>query len=67
MGERAVYCGNYEYEMPERDIRKLFEEYGRVNRIDMKTGYVASGYRLSCYELPFGHGPQINHWQGPAG
>jgi len=30
--------GNYEYEMPENEIHKMFYEYGDIDRIDMKTG-----------------------------
>ncbi len=29
---------NYEYDASERSIVELFEKYGRVKRIDMKTG-----------------------------
>lgn len=33
-----VFCGNFEYDAPERAILDLFEKYGSVHRIDMKTG-----------------------------
>lgn len=33
-----VFCGNFEYDAPERAILDLFEKYGEVHRIDMKTG-----------------------------
>jgi hypothetical protein len=33
-----VFCGNFEYDASEKDIAKLFEKYGPVERIDMKTG-----------------------------
>jgi hypothetical protein len=33
-----VFCGNFEYDAEERDIVKLFEKYGPVEKIDMKTG-----------------------------
>ena len=33
-----VFCGNFEYDASEKDITKLFEKYGPVERIDMKTG-----------------------------
>jgi hypothetical protein len=33
-----VFCGNFEYDASERSIMELFEKYGRVDRIDMKTG-----------------------------
>jgi len=37
--ERPVFCGNFEYDASEKDIAKLFEKYGLVERIDMKTGF----------------------------
>lgn len=33
-----VFCGNFEYDAPEKAIMDLFEKHGRVHRIDMKTG-----------------------------
>lgn len=36
--EPQVFCGNFEYDAEERDIVKLFEKYGPVEKIDMKTG-----------------------------
>ncbi|KAG1678048.1 hypothetical protein FOA52_000844 [Chlamydomonas sp. UWO 241] len=40
MGERPdrpIFVGNYEYDAEEKEITRLFERYGRVTRIDMKT------------------------------
>lgn len=34
-----LYCGNFEYEASEREVERLFERYGRVERVDMKTGF----------------------------
>eukprot|EP00803_Ostreobium_quekettii_P005750 evm.model.scf_732EXC.5 EVM.evm.TU.scf_732EXC.5 scf_732EXC:25373-26168(-) len=33
-----VFCGNFEYDAQARDIEKLFDKYGPIERIDMKTG-----------------------------
>jgi hypothetical protein len=33
-----VFCGNFEYDASESSILRMFEKYGRVQRIDMKTG-----------------------------
>jgi arginine/serine-rich splicing factor 4/5/6 len=33
-----VYCGNFEYDARQSEIERLFKEYGRVDRVDMKTG-----------------------------
>lgn len=38
-----VFCGNFEYDAPERAIMDLFEKYGPVHRIDMKTGERSGG------------------------
>jgi arginine/serine-rich splicing factor 4/5/6 len=38
-----VFCGNFEYDAPERAILDLFEKYGPVHRIDMKTGEPLDG------------------------
>lgn len=35
---RQIFCGNFEYDATERDIMRLFERFGSVDRIDMKTG-----------------------------
>lgn len=35
---RPVYCGNFEYDARQSEIERLFKEYGRVDRVDMKTG-----------------------------
>jgi RNA recognition motif-containing protein len=37
-GERPVFCGNFEYDASAREIERLFERYGPLDRVDMKTG-----------------------------
>lgn len=39
MGDRPVFCGNFEYDASERSVHDMFERYGKVRRIDMKTGF----------------------------
>ncbi|WOG88652.1 hypothetical protein DCAR_0207887 [Daucus carota subsp. sativus] len=36
---RPVFCGNFEYETRQSDLERLFSKYGRVERVDMKSGY----------------------------
>ena len=36
---RPVYVGNFEYDATSREIEKLCEKYGDLERVDMKTGY----------------------------
>ncbi|ONK73683.1 uncharacterized protein A4U43_C04F34190 [Asparagus officinalis] len=35
---RPVFCGNFDYETRHSDLERLFSRYGRVDRIDMKSG-----------------------------
>lgn len=37
-GDRPVFCGNFEYDASVREIERLFERYGPLDRVDMKTG-----------------------------
>ncbi|CAA0842622.1 Serine/arginine-rich splicing factor RS40 [Striga hermonthica] len=36
---RPLYCGNLEFDARESDIERLFRRYGRVERVDLKTGF----------------------------
>ncbi len=36
---KPLYCGNIEYEARQSDIERLFGRHGRVDRVDMKSGY----------------------------
>ena len=33
-----MYVGNYEYDASERELERLFERYGRLDRVDYKSG-----------------------------
>ena len=35
---KPLYCGNIEYEARQTDIERLFGRYGKVDRVDMKSG-----------------------------
>lgn len=35
---RPIYVGNFEYDASSREIEKLCEKYGDLERVDMKTG-----------------------------
>ncbi|KAK9832133.1 hypothetical protein WJX74_000259 [Apatococcus lobatus] len=37
--DRPVFCGNFEYGATPREIERLFDRYGVIDRIDMKTGF----------------------------
>lgn len=53
---RPVFCGNFEYETRQSDLERLFSKYGRVERVDMKSGifilsfnYAASAMHLDIF------------------
>jgi hypothetical protein len=50
MYDRPVYCGNFEYDATVRGIERLFEKYGDVARVDMKTGKDIHYKILSCID-----------------
>ena len=35
---RPIYIGNFEYDASSREIEKLCDRYGDLDRVDMKTG-----------------------------
>jgi arginine/serine-rich splicing factor 4/5/6 len=35
---RPVFCGNFEYDARSSEIERLFVRYGKVDRVDMKSG-----------------------------
>jgi len=36
--DRPVFCGNFEYDARQSEIERLFERFGKIDRVDMKTG-----------------------------
>lgn len=37
---RPIFCGNFEYDARQSDLERLFRRYGKVERVDMKSGKV---------------------------
>ncbi|KAM0934645.1 putative RNA recognition motif domain, nucleotide-binding alpha-beta plait domain superfamily [Dioscorea sansibarensis] len=35
---RTVFCGNFDFDTRHADLERLFSRYGRVSRVDMKSG-----------------------------
>lgn len=35
---RPIFCGNFEYDARQSDLERLFGRYGKVDRVDMKSG-----------------------------
>lgn len=38
---RPIFCGNFEYDARQSDLERLFRRYGKVDRVDMKSGKLA--------------------------
>lgn len=38
---RPVFVGNFEYDTRQSDLERLFGKYGRLERVDMKSGKVS--------------------------
>jgi arginine/serine-rich splicing factor 4/5/6 len=36
---RPIFCGNFDFEARQSDLERLFRRYGRVERVDMKSGF----------------------------
>ncbi|DBA86340.1 TPA: Serine/arginine-rich splicing factor rs40 [Trebouxia sp. C0005] len=36
---QPVFCGNFEYNINVREIERLFDDFGPIERVDMKSGY----------------------------
>ncbi|XP_059629343.1 serine/arginine-rich splicing factor RS40-like isoform X2 [Cornus florida] len=36
---RPIFCGNFEFDARQSDLERLFRKYGKVDRVDMKSGF----------------------------
>lgn len=36
---RPIFCGNFEYDARQSELERLFGRYGKVDRVDMKSGF----------------------------
>lgn len=36
---RPIFVGNFEYDTRQSELERLFSKYGRIERVDMKSGY----------------------------
>ena len=56
---RPIFCGNVEFDARQSDIERLFRRYGRVERVDMKSGklfftfVIISVLILNCSQATF--------------
>lgn len=35
---RPIFCGNLEFDSRQNEIERLFRRYGKVERVDLKSG-----------------------------
>ncbi|KAL4187993.1 hypothetical protein AMTRI_Chr09g41920 [Amborella trichopoda] len=61
---RPVFCGNFDHETRHSELERLFSKYGRVERVDMKSGFAfvyfedehdAADAIRHLDDLPFGY------------
>ena len=56
---RPIFCGNVEFDARQSDIEQLFRRYGKVERVDMKSGKlfftfaIISVLILNCSQATF--------------
>jgi hypothetical protein len=56
---RPIFCSNVEFDARQFDIEQLFRRYGRVERVDMKSGklfftfVIISVLILNCSQATF--------------
>ena len=43
-----VYCGNLDYDEKAQDVERLFDDFGPIERTDMKTGTHVSMHHHIC-------------------
>ncbi|KAL4188184.1 hypothetical protein AMTRI_Chr09g42830 [Amborella trichopoda] len=36
---RPIFCGNFDYDARQSEVERLFNRYGKVDRVDMKSGF----------------------------
>ncbi|KAF7813244.1 serine/arginine-rich splicing factor RS40 isoform X1 [Senna tora] len=36
---KPIFCGNFEYDARQSELERLFRRYGKVDRVDMKSGF----------------------------
>ncbi|KAL3571940.1 hypothetical protein D5086_025844 [Populus alba] len=36
---KAIFCGNLDYDARQSDLERLFKRYGKIDRVDMKSGF----------------------------
>lgn len=50
---RPVFVGNFEYDTRQSELERLFGKYGRVERVDIKSGTVFALWILFCFSCLF--------------
>ena len=47
---RPIFVGNFEYDTRQSELERLFSKYGRIDRVDMKSGNLFN-VLFSWYEV----------------
>lgn len=53
---RPIFCGNFDYDARQSDLERLFRRYGKVDRVDMKTGML---FLFRCFFPLSDHCPSV--------
>lgn len=59
---RPVFCGNFDQDTRQSDLDRLFSKYGRVDRVDMKSGIFSFFFLLWSLFLFLGFVSSLSEW-----
>lgn len=48
---RPIFCGNFEYDARQNELERLFGRYGKVDRVDMKSGELFCSPCVDCISI----------------
>ncbi|KAG5037060.1 hypothetical protein JHK82_017833 [Glycine max] len=44
---KPVFCGNLDFDARQSDVERLFRRYGKVDRVDMKSAFIAFSFLMT--------------------
>ncbi|KAJ0113519.1 hypothetical protein Patl1_00648 [Pistacia atlantica] len=56
---RPIFVGNFEYETRQSELERVFSKYGRVERVDMKSGHHLDLVHHATLLHPYVHQPSL--------
>lgn len=48
---KPIFCGNLDFDARQSDVDRLFRKYGRVDRVDMKSGKISLLFLVAIYSI----------------